>query len=133
MALWLLFSQHGDLFAMFSPYERKEGGGGSFSTFGFFFGTFFHVGAFLLRFSPCEGGRTFMVFVAYATGRNDTEVYRSYFIHSLNQVKLQYINTQSSMSDIIMNNTGIGIIKIRMIIFSLFYATIMQLTSIPAL
>ena len=71
--------------------------------------------------------------VAYATGRNDTEVYRSYFIHSVNQVKLQYINTQSSMSDIIMNNTGIGIIKIRIIIFSLFYATIMQLTSIPAL
>ena len=71
--------------------------------------------------------------IAYATGRNDTEVYRSYFIHSVNQVKLQYINTQSSMSDIIMNNTGIGIIKIRMIIFSLFYATIMQLTSIPAL
>ena len=73
------------------------------------------------------------VYIAYVTGRNDTEVYRSYFIHSVNQVKLQYINTQSSMSDIIMNNMGIGIIKIRMIIFSLFYATIMQLTSIPAL
>ena len=29
-----------------------------------------------------------------------------------------------------MNNTGIGIIKIRMMIFSLFYATIMQLTSL---
>ena len=64
-------------------------------------------------------------FIAYVTGRNDTEVYRSYFIHSVNQMKLQYINKQSSMSDIIMNNTGIGIIKIRMIIFSLFYATIM--------
>ena len=58
------------------------------------------------------------------------EVYSSYFIHSVNQVKLQYINKQSSMRDIIMNNTGIGIIKIRMIIFSLFYATIMQLMSI---
>ena len=75
----------------------------------------------------------YIYIVAYATGRNDTEVYRSYFIYSVNQVKLQYINTQSSMSDIIMNNTGIGIIKIRMIIFNLFYATIMQLTSIPAL
>ena len=39
-----------------------------------------------------------MHIVAYATGRNDTEVYRSYFIHSVNQVKLQYINTQSSMT-----------------------------------
>ena len=63
--------------------------------------------------------------IAYATGRNNTEVHRCYFIHSVKQVKLQYINKQSSMSDIIMNNTGIGIIKIRMIIFSLFYATIM--------
>ena len=27
------------------------------------------------------------VIVAYATGRNDTEVYRSYFIHSVNQMK----------------------------------------------
>ena len=66
-----------------------------------------------------------MSHVAYATGRNNTEVHRCYFIHSVKQVKLQYINKQSSMSDIIMNNTGIGIIKIRMIIFSLFYATIM--------
>ena len=72
-------------------------------------------------------------FVAYATGRNNTEVHRCYFIHSVNQVKLQYINKQSSMSDIIMNNTGIGIITIRMIMYSLFYAIIMQLTSIPAL
>ena len=71
--------------------------------------------------------------VAYATGRNNTEVHRSLFIHSVKQVKLQYINKQSSMSDIIMNHTGIGIIKIRMIIISLFYATVMQLTSIPAL
>ena len=67
----------------------------------------------------------YMRTVAYATGRNNTEVHRCYFIHSVKQVKLQYINKQSSMSDIIMNNTGIGIIKIRMIIFSLFYATIM--------
>ena len=73
------------------------------------------------------------VCVAYATGRNNTEVHRCYFIHSVSQVKLQYINKQSSMSDIITNNTGIGIITIRMIIFSLFYAIIMQLTSIPAL
>ena len=83
-----------------------------------------------------ETGRKFFkisLSVAYVTGRNNTEVHRSYFIHSVNQVKLQYINKQSSMSDIIMNNTGIGIIKIRMIIFNLFYATIMQLTSIPAL
>ena len=65
------------------------------------------------------------IYVAYATGRNNTEVHRCYFIHSVKQVKLQYINKQSSMSDIIMNNTGIGIIKIRIIIFSLFYATIM--------
>ena len=63
--------------------------------------------------------------VAYATGRKNTEVHRCYFIHSVKQMKLQYISKQSSMSDIIMDNTGIGIIKIRMIIFSLFYATIM--------
>ena len=61
------------------------------------------------------------------------EYTEAFFIHSVKQVKLQYINKQSSMSYIIMNHTGIGIIKIRMIIFSLLYATIMQLTSIPAL
>ena len=86
----------------------------------------------LTKYYGCKKHRC-MILVAYATGRNNTEVHRCYFIHSVNQVKLQYINKQSSMSDIIMNNTGIGIITIRMIIFSLFYAIIMQLTSIPAL
>ena len=33
---------------------------------------------------------SFVHVIAYATRRNNTEVYRSYFIHSVKQVKLQY-------------------------------------------
>ena len=51
-------------------------------------------------------------------GTTRTGVYRSYFIQSVNQVKLQYINKPSSMSYLIIKNTGIGIIRIRMNIFS---------------